>query len=87
MPAIKFSDQIREDIARILETIARDGLEGPRDLDVALDAISESIVGESVQRIDDLGVIYWFSGDEDATEAFGGAVEVTPGIFIPTETP
>lgn len=29
----------REEIARILETVAKDGLPGPRDLDVALDAI------------------------------------------------
>lgn len=27
------------DLAEILETVARDGLPGPRDLDVALDAI------------------------------------------------
>lgn len=33
------SDDAREEIARILETVARDGLPGPRDLDVALDAI------------------------------------------------
>ena len=30
----------RDEIADILATIARDGLPGPRDLDVALDAIS-----------------------------------------------
>lgn len=29
------------DLTEILETIARDGLEGPRDLDVALDAICQ----------------------------------------------
>jgi len=28
------------DLTEILETIARDGLEGPRDLDVALEAIT-----------------------------------------------
>jgi hypothetical protein len=31
--------EVRQEIAAILETIARDGLPGPRDLDVALDAI------------------------------------------------
>ena len=30
---------VREELARIVEMIARDGLPGPRDLDVALDAI------------------------------------------------
>lgn len=34
-----FTDAQREQIATILETVARDGLKGPRDLDVALDAI------------------------------------------------
>lgn len=29
----------RESLAAILETVERDGLKGPRDLDVALDAI------------------------------------------------
>lgn len=29
----------RAEVARILEIVARDGLPGPRDLDVALDAI------------------------------------------------
>lgn len=35
------------DLTEILETIARDGLEGPRDLDVALDAIAQCY-GEDV---------------------------------------
>lgn len=33
----------REEIARILEIVARDGLPGPRDLDVALDAIEAAL--------------------------------------------
>lgn len=33
----------RDAVAEILETIARDGLPGPRDLDVALDAIGGAI--------------------------------------------
>ncbi len=34
-----FDDDIREDLASILEKVAQDGLKNPRDLDVALDAI------------------------------------------------
>lgn len=34
-----FSEEERQDIAEILENVAREGLPGPRDLDVALDAI------------------------------------------------
>ncbi|AGS80937.1 hypothetical protein [Caulobacter phage Cr30] len=33
------TDEQREEIARILEIIAEEGLPNPRDLDVALDAI------------------------------------------------
>ena len=35
----------REELATILEIVAKDGLDGPRDLDVALDAIL-SVFGE-----------------------------------------
>lgn len=35
----------REELARILEIVAKDGLDGPRNLDVALDAIL-SVFGE-----------------------------------------
>ncbi|MBA8881645.1 hypothetical protein [Phyllobacterium myrsinacearum] len=37
------SEDLRREIAEILEIIAKDGLPGPRDLDVALDAIECSI--------------------------------------------
>lgn len=33
----------REEIAKVLEAVARDGLPGPRDLDVALDAIAATL--------------------------------------------
>jgi len=35
--------ELREELARILEMVAKDGLPGPRDLDVALDAIEAAI--------------------------------------------
>ena len=41
MPSL--TEDSRQAIADILETIAREGLPGPRDLDVALDAIESSI--------------------------------------------
>lgn len=34
---------VRDEVARILEIVAKDGLPGPRDLDVALDAIGCAI--------------------------------------------
>lgn len=36
-------EKIRDELAGILETIADEGLPGSRDLDVALDAITESM--------------------------------------------
>lgn len=38
-----FSEEQRAEIAVVLETIAKDGLPGPRDLDVALDAIQSTV--------------------------------------------
>jgi hypothetical protein len=38
-----FTENEREAVASILETVAKDGLPSPRDLDVALDAIEASI--------------------------------------------
>jgi hypothetical protein len=38
-----FSEEQRGEIAVILETVAKDGLPGPRDLDVALDAIQSTV--------------------------------------------
>lgn len=40
----------REAIAKVLETVAQDGLPEPRDLDVALDAI-EAVLDEWPPRI------------------------------------
>lgn len=39
------TDEQREEIAAILEQIAANGLPGPRDLDVALDAIEATLTG------------------------------------------
>lgn len=40
----------RDEVAKILEVVARDGLPGPRDLDVALDAIEFAIVAISPEE-------------------------------------
>lgn len=43
-PAISgLTEDQREEIARIVETVAKDGLPGARDLDVALDAIQSAL--------------------------------------------
>lgn len=40
------SDDAREEIASVLEQVARDGLPQPRDLDVAIDAILSILAGD-----------------------------------------
>jgi hypothetical protein len=48
----------REAISHILQTIATDGLPGPRDIDVATDAIFESLdlneIGEPKKTLRDI---------------------------------
>ena len=39
---------LRGEIAEVLELVAKDGLPGPRDLDVALDAIMCSVKGRLI---------------------------------------
>ena len=39
----RLTDEQREEIARILEIVSKDGLPGPRDLDAALDAIQAAL--------------------------------------------
>ena len=40
------SDDAREEIASVLEQVARDGLPQPRDLDAAIDAILSILAGD-----------------------------------------
>lgn len=42
-PTFSFTEAQRNAIAEVLETVAKDGLPGPRDLDVALDAIEQAL--------------------------------------------
>lgn len=64
----------REELARILEIVARDGLDGPRDLDVALDAIEATIEGEVKALREALqGVMLYLPIGFAATGRYGGA--------------
>lgn len=49
------NDQQRDEVARILQTVAADGLLGSRDLDVALDAIEAALM----PKITHPAVIVW----------------------------
>jgi hypothetical protein len=46
---VPFTETERQEIAEILEIVAKDGLPGPRDLDVALDAI-QSVLGDRLPK-------------------------------------
>lgn len=41
---------MRDDMAEILELVAGNGLQGPRELDEALDALSEAIFGPKMVK-------------------------------------
>jgi hypothetical protein len=53
----RLTEESRQAIADILEVIAKDGLPGPRDLDVALDAIESSIdiTFDSITPVTEIG--------------------------------
>lgn len=51
----------RDEVARILRIVAADGLPGPRDLDVALDAI-EAALNTADDPVDDDAEFEWMGG-------------------------
>lgn len=70
----------RDEIARILEQVAKEGLDHPRNLDAAIDAIGSALQGYPIMRIIEIG-----SGEEflmkghetgDAEDAFGMSIIV-----------
>lgn len=67
---LPISGETRDEIARILEQVAKEGLDHPRTLDAAIDAIGAALQGEEVYRITvpgqvkDGDVVYYVSGDE-----------------------
>lgn len=77
-------DETRDRVAEILEQVAKEGLDHPRNLDAAIDAISEAFVGRPLQRVTDLsdGAEYWLGTDEDPDDTIGGSHEVVRGVFI-----
>lgn len=81
---LPISGETRDEIARILEMVATEGLAHPRNLDAAIDAIGSAFQCQTVQKIvDDQGQTYWLDADQDANDAFGDDVIVTQGFFIP----
>lgn len=80
-----FVDEKRDEVARILEQVAAEGLEHPRNLDAAIDAIASQVDGASIQQVIDAdGDIYYIDSVEDASVAFGPNVTVEKGVFVRT---
>lgn len=83
---LPISGEARDEIARILEQVAKEGLDHPRDLDAAIDAIGTALQGEPIQKAVDahsaFKEVYWIDEDADATEMFGSGVVVTKGYFV-----
>lgn len=77
--------EARDEIARVLEQVAKEGLEHPRNLDAAIDAIGTALQGDPMQKVTEIasGEVYWLPEGESATEAFGHDVIVQQGCFIP----
>jgi hypothetical protein len=46
--------EARDEVARVVEQVAREGLPHPRNLDAALDAIFESINNEQLRHFKDI---------------------------------
>lgn len=63
---------MRDELAEILTVVARDGLPGPRDLDVALDAIEEIYKAKAAKMRDALRmVLEVFDADKDDPDRRG----------------
>lgn len=73
----------RDEIARVLEQVAKDGLGHAGDLDAAIDAIGAAFEAIGVQMVVDAdGDVYFVDGDSDATDAFGPNIKVAKGHFV-----
>jgi hypothetical protein len=83
-----FEGEARDEVARILKEVAREGLPHPRNLDAAIDAIYEAVrgSGEPVMKVEDVdaGEFYYAEGHDrtDATEMFGTAIVVQKGRLL-----
>jgi hypothetical protein len=86
MNDLPISGDTRDEIARIIEMVAAEGLPHPRHLDAAIDAIGSALQGEPVQKVvDEKGSVYWIDRDDNATDSFGDNIVATRGLFIPQE--
>lgn len=74
----------RDEIASILERVSKEGLDHPRNLDSALDAIGQALNGEPMMKCTDGNEVYFLQGEDtnDAIEAFGSEIKIEHGFFV-----
>lgn len=74
----------RDEVARILEQVAKEGLDHPRNLDAAIDAIEQALDAKPVMKCTVRDEACYLSGDDpqEAIESFGDGVEVELGFFV-----
>jgi hypothetical protein len=74
----------RDEIAAILERIAKEGLNHPRNLDAALDAIEQTFEPEPLMKCITGEEVWFVPGDDrdDAIMAFGDSVRIEHGYFV-----
>ncbi len=72
----------RDEIARILEQVAKEGLSS---IDAAIDAIGTALQAEEIMKCNDMsGESYYVSGHDvqDARDSFGIGVDIFKGYFV-----
>lgn len=75
---------MRDEIARVLEQIAKEGLDHPRNLDAALDAIGCALEGKPMMKCVSDGQDFFIDGhdEDDAKMAFGEGTMIIKGYFV-----
>ena len=78
---------VRDEIARILEQVAKEGLDHPRNLDAAIDAIGSAFDAHETMRVTDTDGQYYLPGHNvgDAFYGFGPRITVDLGHFLCTD--
>lgn len=85
---LPISGPARDEIARILEQVAKEGLDHPRNLDAAIDAIGAALNVEPIHKIIDMNdEVYFVSNNEQWTDEtpidmFGEGATSQYGYFV-----
>lgn len=79
---LAITGETRDEIARILEQVAAEGLDHPRNLDSAIDAIGAAFNTAPIQQVTCDDQIFYGGDDLDPVESFGPDITVKKGYFV-----